>query len=140
MLMARSNWDVEWETVLEHVSVKWNQHGRRTPRASPSRLGGEGDGLGPGCWRDRRALAVFAGCAVASGADVCLAAAPAGLATRSGFRGRRMAQKPSTASVTAAPISDRRSGEFITNSSSGLMIEPASSKTAGIWVVLSTIS
>src|SRR5262249_3313948 len=128
------------ETVLEHVSVKWNQHGRRTRRASSSRLRGERDGLWPCCWRDQRALAVFAGCAVASGADVCLAAAPAGLATRSGFRGRRMAQKPSTASVTAAPISDRRSGEFITNSSSRLMIEPASSKTAGIWVVLSTIS
>jgi hypothetical protein len=51
-----------------------------------------------------------------------------------------MAQKPSTASVTAAPMSAWRSGEFITNSSVRLMIEPASSKTAGICVVLSTIS
>src|SRR5262245_26421710 len=144
MLMARSNWDVEWETVLEHVSVKWNRRGRRTRRASASRLLGERDGLWPYCWRDQRALAVSAGCAVVSGEDVGLAAPPAGLATRSGLRsgflGRRMAQKPSTASVTAVPMSDRRSGEFITNSSSRLMIEPASSKTAGICVVLSTIS
>src|SRR5215510_5599316 len=142
MLMARSNWDIEWETVLEHVAVKWNQRGRRTRPASSSRLRGRGTAprSWPCYWRDQRALAVFAGCAVGSGEDVGLAAAPAGLATRSGFRGRLMVQKPSTASVTAAPISDWRSGEFITNSSLRLMIEPASSKTAGICVVLSTIS
>jgi hypothetical protein len=35
MLMARSNWDVEWETVLEHVSVKWNQRGRTRPALFP---------------------------------------------------------------------------------------------------------
>src|SRR5947208_13334948 len=34
----------------------------------------------PCCWRDQRAVAVFAGCVVASGEGVCLAAAPAGLA------------------------------------------------------------
>src|SRR5262245_4858630 len=42
MLMARSNWDVEWETVLEHVSVKWNRRGRRTRPASSPVCGGEG--------------------------------------------------------------------------------------------------
>jgi hypothetical protein len=42
MLMARSNWDVEWETVLEHVSVKWNQRGRTQPALFP--FAGERDG------------------------------------------------------------------------------------------------
>ena len=86
------------------------------------------------------ALAVLAGCAAASGASFCLAGAPGGRATRSGLRGRRTAQKPSTASVTAAAMSNWRSGEFITNSSPRLMIEPASSRTAGMCVDLSTIS
>src|SRR5262249_59359322 len=105
MLMARSNWDVEWETVLEHVSVKWNQRGRTRPASSS---GMQGRGTAPRSWRcywrDQRALAAFAGCAVASGEGVCLAAALAGLGMRSGFRGPRLAQKPSAASVTAAPV------------------------------------
>jgi hypothetical protein len=34
----------------------------------------------------------------------------------------------------------RRSGEFICTSSSRLMIDPASSRVAGIWVSFKTIS
>src|SRR5262245_35023148 len=95
------------------------------------------------------------GCATTTrGRSVCVSAAthrtPAlseggGLETvvaraRSGCRGRRSAQKLSTASVTAALMRAWRSCELITNSSSRLMIEPASSRTAGICVFRSTIS
>src|SRR5260370_21836555 len=86
------------------------------------------------------ALAEFTGWAAVLGESVCLSAATGGRAARSGPRGFRTAQKPSTASVTAVAMSDWRSGELITNSSFRLMIEPASSRTAGIWVDFSTIN
>src|SRR6185436_62415 len=52
----------------------------------------------------------------------------------------RSAQKPSTALSTLAAISDCRSVEANTNSSSRFTMEPASSKTAGMYVVRSTMS
>src|SRR5882757_2166192 len=64
----------------------------------------------------------------AAGAD----AAVAGCATLADPNGRRMAQKASTASSTDALISPWRSGVAIASSSPRLMIEPASSSTAGI--------
>jgi hypothetical protein len=50
----------------------------------------------------------------------------------------RKSQNCFTAPATAALIMSWRSGEFIASSSSRLMIEPASSKTAGILVRSST--
>ena len=58
--------------------------------------------------------------------------------------GPRMAHRGSqnsfTAAVTPLLMMSRRSGESILSSSSRLMIEPASSRTAGIRVFLSTMS
>ena len=68
----------------------------------------------------------------AAGRNVCLGAVPGPRATGSGFRGRRAAQKASTASVTAVLMSDCRSVEPDSSSSSRLMIEPPSSRTAGM--------
>src|SRR5258708_20569997 len=86
------------------------------------------------------ALAEFTGWAAVLGESVCLSAATGGRAARSGPRGFRTAQKPSTASVTAVAMSDWRSGELITNSSFRLMMQPPSTRTAGIWVDFSTIN
>src|SRR5262249_55074163 len=52
----------------------------------------------------------------------------------------RSAQKAVTASVTAALMRPRRSGSPIATSSSRLMMDPASKRTAGMCVDLSTIS
>ena len=52
----------------------------------------------------------------------------------------RAAQKISTAWVAAAAMIDRCAGVLITSSSSRFTIEPASNRTAGIRVVLSTMS
>ena len=57
-----------------------------------------------------------------------------------GSRAGREAQKAFTASVMASLMSAWRSGDAITSSSSRLMIEPASSRTAGMRVSFSTIS
>lgn len=52
----------------------------------------------------------------------------------------RAAQKISTAWVAAAAMIDRCAGVLITSSSSRFTIEPASNRTAGIRVLLSTMS
>src|SRR5215470_5825944 len=52
----------------------------------------------------------------------------------------RDAQKLATAFATDSVISVRRSGAISCNSSSRLMIDPASSRTAGIRVIRSTIN
>ena len=52
----------------------------------------------------------------------------------------RGSQNVLMAATTPLLMMFRRSGEFIWSSSSRLMIEPASSSTAAIWVFLSTIS
>src|SRR5258708_19507525 len=78
------------------------------------------------------ALAEFTGWAAVLGESVCLSAATGGRAARSGPRGFRTAQKPSTASVTAVAMSDWRSGHLTPNSSFRLMIEPAPSQPAGL--------
>src|ERR1700720_1311718 len=80
-----------------------------------------------------------AGTVTAAGRSRAFAGA-AGRAIRAGFDGRRSRQKRSTASTTAALMTTWCSGVPISNSSSRLMIEPASSKTAGMCGYLSTTS
>ena len=119
----------------------------RHPR--PDHLGGvpgdraQGDSLEGRIGRHEayRGVSGLAGGIAACGCRFTFGAgAPGRWATCGELRDRCDAQKPSTASVAAALMSDRRSGVPIANSSSRLMIEPASSRTAGMRVDLSTIN